>query len=250
MTGTLYDTIGATYGRYRRPDPRIQAAIDRAIGDTRTVVNVGAGAGSYEPRGRHVVAVEPSRTMIAQRPRGSAPVVQAVAESLPFHDRTFDAALAMLTTHHWPDVRAGLVEMARVSRRQVFFTHTGASFDDFWLVRDYVPQIATHFGDMRFLPPIMDMLAIVEIIDVPLPWDCTDGFLCAYWRRPEMYLDPDARAAISGFAILGDAITAPAVARLAADIESGAWDARYGHLHELDALDLGYRIVVADGLRR
>ena len=188
--------------------------------------------------------------MIRQRPPSAAPAVQAVAEHLPFRDGTFDAALAILTTHHWPDIHAGLAEMARVSQRQVFFTHTGGSFDDFWLVQDYVPEIASHFGDVRFLPPIAETLKLVEVIDVPVPWDCSDGFLCAYWRRPEMYLDPDARAAISGFAILGDAVTAPAMRRLADDIASGAWGARYGHLRQLDALDLGYRVVVTAGMRR
>jgi len=245
----LYDTIGATYGRYRRPDPRIQRAIDSALGDARAVVNVGAGAGSYEPAGRQVIAVEPSRTMIAQRPHGAVPAVQAVAERLPFGERAFDAALAVLTTHHWPDARAGLAEMARVSRRQVIFTHGHASFDDFWLVRDYVPEIPQLIRDERFMPPIDDTLNVVEVIDIPVPWDCTDGFLCAYWRRPEMYLDPDAREAISGFAMLGDAITGPAIRRLAADIESGDWDQRYGHLRTLESLNLGYRLVVASGLR-
>jgi SAM-dependent methyltransferase len=245
----LYDTIGTTYARYRRPDPRVQAAIAQAIGDARTIVNVGAGSGSYEPTHRAVVAVEPSRTMIVQRPPGSAPVVQASAETLPFRDGAFDASLALLTTHHWPDARAGLAEMARVSHRQVIFTHDRDSFDKFWLVTDYVPEIPVLIDIERFLTPIEETLDITDVIDVPVPADCTDGFLCAYWRRPEMYLDPDARHAISGLAILGEAI-APAMQRLAADIASGAWDARYGHLRALDELDLGYRIVIANGLRQ
>jgi SAM-dependent methyltransferase len=245
----LYDEIGTTYGRYRRPDSRVQAAIDRALGDARTVANIGAGSGSYEPAGRNLISVDPSLTMIGQRPHGAAPVVQAVAEHLPFSDGQFDATLAILTTHHWPDARAGLAELARISRRQTIFTHNAAAFDEFWLTNDYVPELPRLDQAERFMPPIEDTLRIVETIPVPVPWDCTDGFLCAYWRRPEMYLDPDARAAISGLALLGDSITGPAIQRLSEDIESGAWDARHGHLRELDELDLGYRIIVAEGLR-
>ncbi len=243
----LYDTIGTTYGRYRRPDLRVQAAIDAALGDAKTVVNIGAGSGSYEPAGL-IIAVEPARTMIAQRPIGSAPVVQAVAEHLPFRDKQFDAALAILTTHHWPDPRAGLREMARISHKQIILTHNDAAFANFWLTVEYIPELPRLDLAERFMPPIEDTMRITDIIPVPVPWDCTDGFLCSYWRRPEMYLDPDARAAISGLALLGDDITGPAINRLAADIKSGAWDARYGHLRELDELDLGYRIIVAEGV--
>ena len=243
----LYDTIGTTYGRYRRPDHRVQAAINAALGDAGTVANIGAGSGSYEPAGL-LVAVEPARTMIAQRPIGAAPVVQAVAEHLPFRNRHFDAALAILTTHHWPDARAGLAEMARISQKQIILTHNDAAFANFWLTMDYIPELPKLDLAERFMPPIEDTLCITDIIPVPVPWDCTDGFLCSYWRRPEMYLDPDARAAISGLALLGDEITGPAIQRLADDIASGAWDARYGKLRELDELDLGYRIIVAEGL--
>ncbi len=246
----LYDAIGTTYARYRQPDSRIQAAIDSALGDARTVANIGAGSGSYEPTARSVIVVEPSRTMIAQRPGEAAPVVQAVAERLPFGDRQFDAALAVLTTHHWPDARAGLTEMARISRRQVIFTHNAAAFDDFWLITDYLPEFPRFDNHERFMPPIEATMNIIDIVAVPVPSDCTDGFLCAYWRRPEMYLDPDARAAISGLALIGDVALTPAMQRLAADIKSGAWDERYGYLRRLDSLDLGYCIIVADGLRR
>lgn len=245
----LYDTIGATYGRYRRPDPRIQAAIDAALGDAKSIANIGAGSGSYEPDGLRI-AVEPSLTMIAQRRANAAPVLQAVAEHLPFLDNQFDVALAILTTHHWPDPRAGLAEVARISRRQIILTHNDAAFADFWLTVDYIPELPKLDLAERFMPPIEETLHITDIFPVPVPWDCTDGFLCSYWRRPEMYLDPDARAAISGLALLGDEITRPAIRRLTEDIASGGWDARYGHLRELDELDLGYRIIIAEGLRR
>lgn len=245
----LYDHIGTTYSRYRRPDPRIAAAIDAALGDARTVANIGAGSGSYEPTSRNVTAVEPARTMLDQRPPTAAPAIQAVAEHLPFRDQQFDAALALLTTHHWPDPHTGLREMARVSRRQVFFSHGVAAFHDFWLVTDYIPELGPLVGEDRFLPPIEETLHITASIPVPVPWDCSDGFLCSYWRRPDMYLDPDARHAISGLAMLGDAL-APNMQRLRDDIDSGAWDAKHGHLRDLEELDLGYRIITADGLRR
>jgi SAM-dependent methyltransferase len=247
--GSLYDAIGRTYSTYRRPDPRIQAAVDAAIAGAGTIVNVGAGGGSYEPATGKVFAIEPSRTMIRQRPHSATPVLQGVAERLPLRDHEFDVGLAILTTHHWTDARAGLAEMARVSERQVIFTHGPGSFDDFWLVRDYVPEIRQLIRDERFLPPIEETLAIVEIIDVAVPWDCTDGFLCAYWRRPEMYVDPARRAGISTFAVLDADVVAPAIRRLQSDIESGAWDRRYGRLRDLQELDLGYRIVIANGLR-
>lgn len=245
----LYDTIGTTYSRYRRPDRRVQAAIDAALGEAKTIANIGAGSGSYEPAGLRV-AVEPARTMIAQRPHDAAPVVQAVAEHLPFRDEQFDAALAILTTHHWPDPRTGLTEMARISRKQIILTHNDAAFADFWLTVDYIPELPKLDLAERFMPPIEDTLRIADIVPVPVPWDCTDGFLCSYWRRPEMYLDPDARAAISGLALLADEITGPAIQRLADDLASGAWDRKYSHLRELDELDLGYRIIITEGLRR
>jgi SAM-dependent methyltransferase len=245
----LYDHIGTTYARYRRPDPRVAAAIDAALADARTVANIGAGSGSYEPTTRIVTAVEPARTMIAQRQPTAAPAIEAVAEHLPFRDHHFDAALALLTTHHWPDPHAGLAEMARISRRQVIFTHGRASFLEFWLTTDYVPELPQLVPADRFLPPVEDALHITDIIPVPVPWDCTDGFLCAYWRRPEMYLDPDARAAISGLALIGEQALAPAMRRLRDDIDSGAWDNKYGHLRALDELDLGYRIIISEGLR-
>lgn len=246
----LYDQIGTTYGQFRRPDPRIAAAIDSALGSARTVANIGAGAGSYEPKAREVVAVEPARTMIDQRPPYASPVVQAVAEHLPFRDGQFDATLALLTTHHWPDPHAGLREMARVSHRQVFFSHGVAAFDDFWLVSDYIPELGPFVGEDRFLPPIEETLHITDMIALPVPWDCSDGFLCSYWRRPEMYLDPRARHAISGLAMMGDEALAPAMLRLREEIESGVWDEKFGHLRALEELDLGYRIIIADGLRR
>ena len=191
----LYDRIGQGYAAVRREDPRLAAAIHAALGDARTVVNVGAGAGSYEPRDRDVIAVEPSPVMLAQRPVGAAPAVQATAESLPFADGAFDAAMAVLSDHHWPDRAAGLRELKRVaSRRAVVLQCDLEPMMDFWLVRDYLTtfreagmpmaELAGHLGAQRIEP-------------VPIPHDCRDGFMHAYWRRPHAYLDPEVRAGIS-----------------------------------------------------
>ena len=244
-----YDSLGRGYARFRRPDPRIAAAIEDALGDARTIVDVGSGTGSYEPRGGRVVAVEPSRTMIDQRRPDAAPAVQGVAERLPFLDGSFDAALAVLTTHHWPDHRAGLGEMARVSPRQVVLTWDARIFSRYWLVADYLPEIAVHEAGLATLDAVTDALLVSEVRAVPVPADCTDGFAGAYWRRPDRYLDPDARAAISSFAQCDPLAVTRAMDRLEADLASGRWASRHGGLADRDALDLGYRLVVAAGLR-
>src|SRR6266850_1722401 len=199
----LYDAIGQGYDLHRRPDPRIASAIVAALGPADTVVNVGAGAGSYEPRDRRVVAVEPSRAMIGQRRPCSAPVVQASATALPFRDAAFDAALAVLTVHHWPDRARGLAELTRVARRMVILTWDPAS-SGFWLVDDYFPEIA--IIDRPIFPGLDEltrMLGPIDVRSIPVPHDCSDGFLGAYWRRPHAYLDAGVRGAISTFAKLG-----------------------------------------------
>ena len=240
----LYDTIGKGYRNHRQPDPRIAAQIMDALGEAQSIVNFGAGAGSYEPRDRSVVAVEPSATMIAQRPPDAAPVIQATAEAVPLPDKSFDVATAFLTTHHWSDQLAGLHEMKRLARRRcIFFDHDPAGLD-FWLIEDY-------FAEMRpLLTPLLDMeiaravFGALRIVPVPVPHDCTDGFLAAYWRRPEAYLDPHIRGAISFFAKMEDA--APGIARLQQDLADGSWARRHGHLRRETAIDFGYRLVIAD----
>jgi SAM-dependent methyltransferase len=243
--GALYDTIGKTYARYRRPDPRIMRAIEDALGGARSVVSVGAGTGSYEPHERRVAAVEPSRVMIAQRTRAAAPVAQSVAEHLPFADGAFDAALAVLTVHHWPDASAGLAEMRRVAARQVVLTWDPAVDDQFWMRSEYVPAINEREASMTTLDPICAALDVIDVRAVPVPWDCTDGFFGAYWRRPEMYLDAEVRAAISALALLDQPYVDRAMAQLGRDLADGAWHARHADLLSLDELDLGYRLVIA-----
>ena len=243
-----YDRLGAQYTRTRRPDPRGAAAIAAALGDARTLVNVGAGAGAYEPGDRPVLAVEPSRAMIGQRPAGAAPCVQGVAEQLPLRDEAVEASLAVLTLHHWRDQPAGLAELRRVaSRRIVMLTWDPAHRDRFWLTTRYFPQIVVRDLE-RF--PTMDTirrhLGPIRETALPVPHDCQDGFLGAFWRRPEAYLDPAIRSGISAFAQLPRPAVERGLERLTDDLRSGRWEAEHRALRDRESLDLGYRLVIAE----
>jgi SAM-dependent methyltransferase len=244
----LYDQIGHGYARTREADPRIAAAIDEELGDARTVINVGAGAGSYEPADREVTAVEPSQAMIEQRAPGAAPVVQAAAEELPFADDSFDAALASMTVHHWDDLDRGLAELRRVTRdRIVIFTWDPDVAAESWLTVDYLPELR-ELDLFRFDPPaeLARRLGGARARTVPVPADCRDGFIEAFWARPEAYLDPAVRDGMSGMRAMDQRVVVEAMARLAADLEAGEWDRRHGHLRSQAEVDLGYRIVVAE----
>jgi SAM-dependent methyltransferase len=236
-----YDTIGVNYSDLRKPDSRIEAAIGRALGSTKTVLNVGAGAGSYEPADRQVTALEPSMEMIRQRGASAAPAVQGYAEDIPFDDDSFDASMAVLTIHHWADKAKGLKEMRRVARDKVVLLTFDPAQRGSWLT-DYIPELVAL--DEAIMPRMSDYeawLGAVEISAVPIPHDCTDGFLYAYWRRPAAYLDPRIRAAMSSFWALGD--ISEKLKKLADDLESGTWARRYADLLDLDAYDGGYRLV-------
>jgi SAM-dependent methyltransferase len=240
-----YDHIGRTYTRTRRTDPRIAARIWDALGDARTVVNVGAGTGSYEPPDRDVTAVEPSEVMIAQRPPDAAPVVQASAEELPFEDGSFDAAMAVLTLHHWTDWRRGIEEMRRVARRLVVFSWDPTYTGRLWVTADYFPELAA--DDVAGVPTLADQAAAIRatrVTPVRVPADCQDGFYGAHWRRPQAYLDPMVRAGISTMAKRRPEELEAGLERLRADLESGAWAERHADLLELDEHDLGYRLLV------
>jgi DNA-binding transcriptional MerR regulator len=243
----LYDAIGSDYPATRRTEPRIAARVWEALGDARTVLNVGAGTGSYEPADREVTAVEPSAVMRSQRPAGSAPCVAAAAESLPFEDQSFDAAMAFSTVHHWRDPIAGLKEMRRVARRVVVFTYDANSpgwVDRFWLTRDYLPE----FGDLLHgWPTLADLTRAIggRAEPVLVPWDCEDGFFEAYWRRPEAYLEERVRRAVSVWTRVGEEAERRAVGLLRADLDSGRWAERNRDLVALDAAELGLRLLVA-----
>jgi SAM-dependent methyltransferase len=252
MSGPLYDRIGTTYTSTRRPDPRIEQQIHDALGDAQSVINVGAGAGGYEPADREVLAVEPSPVMIAQRPAGAAPVVPADAERLPFEDGSFDAAMAVLSDHHWKDRRRGLQELARVARRRVvLFNADPGQAAKLWMTTEYLPAFLevfdVEYGEAGFWErELRSILGDVRLQEVPIPHDCADGFYGAFWRRPHAYLDPVVRAGISVFAQLDSGHIERGIAALAADLESGAWERRHRNLLAHDELSLGYYVVVAE----
>ncbi len=241
----LYDTIGSNYTVTRRTEPRIAAQVWAALGDARTVLNVGAGTGSYEPPDRDVTAVEPSAVMRAQRPAGAAQCVAATAESLPFEDRSFDAAMAFATVHHWQDPSAGLREMRRVARRVVVFTCDTSDRSwrrRFWLTRDYLPEVtASRVGLASELANAIG----ARMEPVLVPWDCVDGFFEAYWRRPEAYLDERVRRGISVWSRVGPDVEQRVVRSLRDDLASGRWAERNRDLLDLDAADLGLRLLIA-----
>jgi SAM-dependent methyltransferase len=245
-SGQLYDAIGAGYTVTRRTEPRIAARVWAALGGARTVLNVGAGAGSYEPPGREVTAVEPSALMRAQRPEGAAPCVAAAAEALPFQDQSFDAAMAFATVHHWADPIAGLREMRRVARRVVVFTHDTSDagwLRRFWLTRDYLPEVADLLAGRPSLAELASAIG-ARTEPVLIPWDCADGFFEAYWRRPAAYLDEHVRRGVSVWARVGPDAEQRAVRGLRADLASGRWAERNRDVVDLDAAELGLRLLI------
>jgi SAM-dependent methyltransferase len=205
---------------------------------------VGAGAGSYEPDGIRVVPVEPSLEMISQRV-ARVDVVRAVGERLPFLDGSFDAVMTLLSLHHWNDIAAGLAELRRIAPRRVVFTFDPAREDGFWLVGDYLPEAVFEWPEAFSIDAIVDGLGGGEVEVVAVPWDCTDGFQAAYWRRPERYLDPSVRRSISTFARIDEVAVDRAMRRLAADLESGAWAERHADLLTRSEVDYGYRLIVS-----
>lgn len=248
---TAYDELGRGYSAARRADPRIAAHIEAALGKARTVLNVGAGTGSYEPDSRELTAVEPSAVMIAQRPEGAAPVIQASAEALPFEDNSFDVAMAIISDHHWRDRGAGLAEMRRVARDRVLLLNADpAAAGRFWLTRDYLDNldglITSRYREEGFWrDELQSSLGEVELRPVPVPHDCIDGFYQAFWRRPGAYLDPGVRDGTSVFRMLPRARVDSAIHQLSRDLSDGTWEARYGDLLQQSELDVGLRLVVA-----
>ncbi len=239
----LYDEIGVNYDELRKPDPRIAKIIQRALGDAQSILNVGAGIGAYEPIDRQLIAVEPSLEMIRKRRPTSAESVQACAEQLPFEDGHFGASMAVLTVHHWSDKKAGLSEMRRVTNGRIVLLTFDPSHRP-WLT-EYLPQLATI--DDAQMPAIEDYarwLGSINVSPVLVPHDCTDGFLYAFWRRPEAYLDRRIRSGISSFWRIDNA--EDGLQRLKQDLETGEWHRRFGELLTADEYDAGYRLIIAD----
>jgi SAM-dependent methyltransferase len=243
----LYDQIGVSYTATRRPDPRISAQISAALRDQQSVINVGAGTGSYEPP-QTILAVEPSAVMIGHRPAGSAPAVRGVAEALPVADRAADAVMAVLTVHHWSDLAAGVRELRRVARRRIIVLapDPGAG-EELWLTRDYLPAVgAADAAQLTAADTLAAMLGGARIEPVPVPHDCADGLAAAYWRRPAAYLDPAVQAGISLLARADPAVLQAGLARLAADLRSGRWRERNAGLLGRPEFDAGLRLLIAD----
>lgn len=248
MSEAAYDLIGRGYRHVRRPDPRIAARIEEALGDARSVLNIGAGTGSYEPADREVTAIEPSAEMIAQRPAGAAPVVQASAEVLPYDDDSFDAAMAVLSAHHWEDLSGGLNEMLRVARlRVVMVTFDPVALEDLWITADYFPEM---MGLKRpsgaSSSDLVTMLPSATSSPLPVPRDCTDHFFAALWARPEFLFDEKVVRPMWVWQSISEESRRAGRERLAVDLESGAWEERYGHLRKMDKLDVGLRLVVSE----
>jgi SAM-dependent methyltransferase len=244
-----YDQIGSGYARLRQPDPRLADRVLTALGDARSVLNVGAGTGSYEPDDRAVIAIDPAATMLTQRPSDAGPAVRGAAEALPFGHDAFDAVMAVLTVHHWSDRQAGYAELRRVAARRAVLTYEPAIHNQLWIVSDYVPEIAM-LDERRpgfCVAEVADGIGATDVVTVPVPWDCTDGFIMAYWGRPEAYFDPRVRQSTSGFSVIGQDAVRRGLRRLQADLVSGTWDKRYGDLRRMDELDAGLRLVIADG---
>jgi SAM-dependent methyltransferase len=255
LAGEIYDSgIGRGYGGARRTDPRIAAAIDAALGDARNVLNVGAGTGCYEPPGREVVAVDPSRVMLSQRPEGSAPAFLGSAEDLPFHDDSFDAVMTVFSDHHWSDRAAGMREMLRVARGRVVLVNMDPALSErFWLTRDYlrgfIDLVPEPYREPGHWEGELDaLLGGVDLTPVPVPHDCRDGFYQAYWRRPEAYLEASVREGVSVFHALPAEEIGAAVEQLRRDLDDGTWDARNAELRDLTELDVGLRIVTTRSL--
>lgn len=251
MSEAAYDRIGVGYRQVRRPDPRIAARIEAALGDARSVVNVGAGTGSYEPVEREVTAVEPSRVMIEQRPTVAAPVVQARAEDLPFEDDSFDAALATITVHHWGDPTAGVAEMVRVARQRVVILAFDPTLSEGHWLGEYFPRALEIHREA--MPPLAELMTALgpgaEVEAIPIPRRCKDGFFLALWDRPELHLDPQVRRASSVWHLMEAEETERGLAALRADLESGAWDGRHSNLRTAPELDVGLRLLSAAPLR-
>lgn len=248
MAEAAYDRIGRGYGKYRRGDSRITARIEAALGDARSVLNVGAGTGSYEPVNREVTAVEPSAEMIAQRPAGAAPVVQASAECLPFDDRSFDAALAVLSAHHWADLGVGLSEMTRVVRqRVVMVAFDPEALENLWITADYFPaMLGLKRPSGAGSRELAAMLPGATSSPLPVPRDCEDHFFAALWARPELIFEEEIVRPMWVWQGISKEARQAGRARLAADLKSGVWEKRYGHLREMDELDAGLRLVVCE----
>lgn len=243
-----YDQLGQSYSGYRRTDPRIAAYVYAALGNAKTVLNVGAGAGSYEPENRYVVALEPSAVMRAQRKaNGKIPAIIGTADSLPFDEDSFDASMAMVTIHHWPDIQKGLQQLRRVTKEQVLImTFDPEALDNFWNVHYFPELIEVEKARYPTIDFITDTLGgNCDVQSIPIPLDCVDGFQEAFYGRPEAFLEKEVRLAQSAWGFLPEGMEEQLVKRLADDLSSGEWDKRYGHFRIQPSFTCALRLIIA-----
>jgi len=239
-----YNKLAESYQKYRKPDSRIAERILYHVGDSEKILNVGAGIGSYEPSRADIVALEPSYGMILQRSHSQTKLIQGIAEHLPFRDNYFDVSMGVLTLHHWTDITSGLQEIIRVTRNKIILLTWVGYGEKFWLEK-YIPEImGVDFDLFPTLEELERILGDILIETIKIPHDCTDGFMCAYWRRPEAYLDSNVRKAISTFSRISNIQNRLEV--LQDEISSGEWNKKYAYLLEKESLDLGYRLVVSE----
>jgi hypothetical protein len=247
--GGTHEQLACEHPALHPADPRIARQIHEALGDARSVANVGAGAAEYEPVDRWVLAIEPTEHRITRRTRGLTTPIRGHAESLPIPSSSVDAAMACLTLHQWADWRVGVQELRRVARqRVVIFTYDPIYADRFWLLRDYLPELG-HLHSRRFPPIEQQCVATgddVHVETVAIPHDCDNGLLAAHWRRPRAYLDKQMRAGIPTFQLPGAARLLDGLEKLAKDLETGRWRQRNRELLSLEQLDLGYRLLVTE----
>jgi SAM-dependent methyltransferase len=245
-----YAKHGQGYASKRRTDPRIAAWVHRALGDAYTILNVGAGAGSYEPQDRYVLAIEPSPTMRAQRPQHLAPAIHGIAEQIPLDDQSVDASMALVTVHQWRDLDQGLRELRRVTRGPILvLTFDGDALDRYWLA-EYAPELIA--VERRRYPPIERIaqeLGSTEVQVIPIPIDCVDGFTEAYYARPEAFLDAAVRSSQSAWSFVSEEDQARIVQALEEDLKSGSWDGKYGAWRRKPSFEGSLRLIVshADG---
>jgi SAM-dependent methyltransferase len=243
-----YDQLGQKYSGYRQTDPRIAEYVTKALGGAKTILNVGAGAGSYEPSDKYIVAVEPSIVMRSQRSKnGKVPAINAKADNLPFDDNAFDASMAMVTIHHWPDMNKGLKELRRVTKGQVvIMTFDPNELDNFWNV-NYFPELIevekARYPTIDFI--VKSLGGTCEVIPVPIPLDCVDGFQEAFYGRPEAFLEKEVRLSQSAWGFLPEGVEAKLVQSLKADLESGEWDRKYGHFRSQPTFTCALRLIIS-----
>jgi len=246
-----YDGSKVDYVSYRQTDPVIEAQIHRALGDAQTILNVGGGAGSYEPVDRYVVAIEPSVEMRRKRST-TRPAVIGSAEQLPFDDKSFDASMAIFTIHHWKDLRRGLEEMRRVTRGPVVIVSCDPlRLYDFWMV-EYGKEVLDI--EARRYPAIDTVKGCfgedTMVTSVSIPRDCRDGFQEAYYARPERLLDDHVRAAQSAWGFLSKDVEQDIVHRLRTALRDGSWDRQFGHFRTAPTFEGSLRLIISPGERR